>query len=178
MRLLLATLFGLMMLASHSAQAETASEMAARLQKEQSAQIVVAPGLLPAGVCPAPPELGEKGKALCDASLDAATEAMRFNVEVHRYNANMYRRHQFWTEAAAVAVYLLTFSGLAFAGLQFFGFGRAGTKNNDVEIMGLAKISSPVIGLVILIISFGFFYLYVKDVYTIKQADTTQSAAR
>ncbi len=172
-RLLLAAVA---MLLALPVQAATADEIAARLTRQDSPAI--APTLLPAGVCPVPPELGEKGRALCDASLDAATEAMRFNVEVHRYNANMYRRHQFWTEAAAVAVYLLTFSGLAFAGLQFFGFGRAGTKNNDVEIMGVAKISSPVIGLVILIISFGFFYLYVKDVYTIKQADTTQSAAR
>lgn len=169
-------LAALLMLLAPAAQAATAEEIAAGLLK-QSSNPAVSSALVPQGVCPAPADLGEKGKALCAASLDAATEAMRFNVEVHRYNANMYRRHQFWTEAAAVAVYVLTFSGLAFAGLQFFGFGRAGTKNNDVEIMGLAKISSPVIGLVILVISFGFFYLYVKDVYTIKQADPTQSAS-
>lgn len=172
MRLLLAAL---LLLLAPPALAATAEEIAAGLVK-QSAQPPVASALLPAGVCPAPAELGEKGKALCDASLDAATEAMRFNVEVHRYNSTMYHRHQFWTEAAAVAVYLLTFSGLAFAGLQFFGFGKAGSRNSDVEIMGLAKISSPVIGLVILIISFGFFYLYVKEVYTIKPANPMHEA--
>ena len=167
-RLLLATLALLLAL---PAQAATADEIAAGLLKKDAGPALVST-LLPSGVCPAAPDLGRKGEALCEASLDAATEAMRFNTEVHRYNANMYRRHQFWTEAAAVAVYLLTFSGLVFAGLQFFGFGRAGSKNSDVEIIGLAKISSPVIGLVILIISFGFFYLYVKDVYTIKPAQT------
>ena len=171
-----AALAALLMLLALPAHAATAEDIAEGLVKN-SATPPISSVLLPAGVCPAPADLGEKGKALCDATLDAATEAMRFNVAVHRYNANMYRRHQFWTEAAAVAVYVLTFSGLAFAGLQFFGFGRAGTKNNDVEIIGIAKISSPVIGLVILIISFGFFYLYVKDVYTIKQADPTQSVA-
>ncbi|WP_017668798.1 hypothetical protein [Sandarakinorhabdus sp. AAP62] len=159
------------------AAAATAEEIAAGLVKQQAARPPVAAELLPSGVCPAPPDLGRKGEALCESALDAATEAMRFNVEVHRYNANMYRRHQFWTEAAAVAVYLLTFSGLVFAGLQFFGFGKAGIRNSDVEIVGLAKISSPVIGLVILIISFGFFYLYVKDVYTIKPAGPAQHAS-
>ncbi|WP_310497141.1 hypothetical protein [Sandarakinorhabdus sp.] len=172
-RLFFATLLMVLALPAHAA---TAVEIAAGLVRPDAGPRV-SPALLPAGVCPARPDLGEKGVALCDASLDAATEAMRFNVEVHRYNAMMYRRHQFWTEAAAIAVYVLTFSGLAFAGLQFFGFGRAGATNNDVEIMGIAKISSPVIGLVILIISFGFFYLYVKDVYTIKNADPTQSEA-
>lgn len=152
-----------------AASAKTAEEIAGEMLRAQPQ----AQALLPAGTCPPPPDLGRQGRALCAAALDAATEAMRYNAEVHRYNANMYRRHQFWTEAAAVAVYLLTASGLVFAELQFFGYGRAGATQSDLELMGVGKISSPVIGLVILVISLGFFYLYVKEVYTIKPADAT-----
>ncbi|QMW23875.1 hypothetical protein [Sandaracinobacteroides saxicola] len=161
-----------------AAFAETAEEVAKRLGAPAThASEAAADPCLALGPAPNP-----RAESLCAWQFQAAIEAQKYNAAVHRYNARMYERHQFWTEAAAVMVYVLTTSGLVFAGLQFFGFGARRRKGEadptatTFKFGGMAEISSPVLGLVVLTISLGFFYLYLTQVYTIRE--TAPAVAR
>ena len=71
----------------------------------------------------------------------------------------------------------LVLSGIYFAGLQFFHAIKLSKKAGDLEkIMntelaassGEIKVSSPVLGVIILVLSFLFFFLYLKFVYPIQ----------
>ena len=75
-------------------------------------------------------------------------------------------------------VLVLVFSGIAFAALQFYaGFRRPVTSGAgvaetvtelDVSATGV-KVSSPVLGVIILVLSLAFFYLYLVYVYPIAE---------
>jgi hypothetical protein len=77
----------------------------------------------------------------------------------------------FWT------VLLLVFSGIAFSGVQFYKSinknilkGETTFENNITEFEASAKgvkVTSPVLGVIILVISLAFFYLYLIYVYPI-----------
>jgi hypothetical protein len=71
----------------------------------------------------------------------------------------------------------LVISGIYFAGLQFFHAIKLSKKAGDVEkLMNTElsassdeiKVSSPVLGVIILVLSFLFFFLYLKFVYPIQ----------
>ena len=79
----------------------------------------------------------------------------------------------FWT------VIFLVLSGIAFAGIQFYIAMQAAKKTGVVKpeetatqveatVQGI-KVSSPVLGVIILIISMLFFYLYLKYVYPVTE---------
>lgn len=110
------------------------------------------------------------------ALLRAEIARVRFASDLDDYQANMYRHHQFWTDAAAVAVYFITFFGLFCAAVQFRLWarlrgiavdGEKGPSAGVAELPGGAKIDSPFLGVVILFLSLGFFYLYLTNVYPI-----------
>lgn len=72
----------------------------------------------------------------------------------------------------------LVLCGIYFAGIQFFYSIKLGKKRGDLEKMVATelsasakeiRISSPVLGVIILIISFLFFFLYLKFVYPISE---------
>jgi len=69
-------------------------------------------------------------------------------------------------------VLLVVIAGLAFSGLQFYlGFTLGGTRRSGVTTLEASlkgiKVSSSVLGVIILTISIVFFYLYLKFVYPI-----------
>jgi hypothetical protein len=77
------------------------------------------------------------------------------------------------------SVIFLVLCGIAFAGIQFYismqaakkaGTGKAeGTPTQlEANFQGI-KVSSPVLGVIILIISLLFFYLYLKYVYPVTE---------
>ncbi len=76
------------------------------------------------------------------------------------------------------SVILLVFSGILFAGLQFYSSLYSKNKladpsqslatNLEANMQGI-KVSSPVLGVIILMISMLFFYLYLKFVYPITE---------
>ena len=72
-----------------------------------------------------------------------------------------------------VIVLLLVFSGIILSALQFYA-GYKEQQNNilstefSASIKGI-KISSPVIGLIILALSLGFFYLYLVYIFPIEE---------
>jgi len=76
-------------------------------------------------------------------------------------------------------VIVLVFSGIAFAGLQFYIAMKERRLLSKLPPMDLGtqleaskdgiKVSSPVLGVIILVISLLFFYLYLAYVYPIKE---------
>jgi len=74
-------------------------------------------------------------------------------------------------------VLILVFSGVILSGLQFYaGYKelhnniQKNSENTDFEVsMEGIKISSPVIGLIILALSLGFFYLYLVYIFPIEE---------
>jgi hypothetical protein len=76
-------------------------------------------------------------------------------------------------------VIFLVFAGIVFAGLQFYMFFKATKVNStgpaesldtemEVSVKGV-KINSPVLGIIILMMSFLFFYLYLVYVYPVTE---------
>jgi len=84
----------------------------------------------------------------------------------------------------------LTISGVALAGVQIIGANRvyvasggaAALPDSEISIeAGKVYVKSAVTGLVILMISFAFFFVYVAEVYTIKDppgADPVEGSAK
>lgn len=76
-------------------------------------------------------------------------------------------------------VIVLVFSGIAFAGLQFYIAMKERKMRSKLPPMDFGtqleatkdgiKVSSPVLGVIILVISLLFFYLYLAYVYPIKE---------
>lgn len=109
-----------------------------------------------------------------------------FAVNAINYQMTAYRRHLFWSDAAAVMVYLLTGFGMLCAGVQFRLLdrlrGRHQGQSGDgedaresagtVELPGGLKASSPFLGVIILVISLAFFSLYLTEVYPIKPSNS------
>jgi hypothetical protein len=102
--------------------------------------------------------------------------------EYYSYRASglQHRRRVFeWQLTSSKVIFLtvlaLVASGMVFAALQF----RAGLKRTQPDVRDAAseidfsatgvKVSSPVLGLLILVISLAFFYLYLVYVYPISE---------
>jgi hypothetical protein len=69
-----------------------------------------------------------------------------------------------------VAVLLLVFSGIYFAAVQFYSGLKTNAAPQTTEIvasMKEVKVTSPVLGVIILVISLAFFYCYLVYVYPI-----------
>ena len=93
-------------------------------------------------------------------------------MESNQHQRNVFRWQLFSAKVIFVTVILLVVSGIYFAAVQFhhgLKTGKQGTENTDVEIsLKAVKVSSPVLGVIILAISLAFFYLYLVHVYPIE----------
>ncbi len=94
-----------------------------------------------------------------------------------KHNRSAYEWQGFSTQVIFYVVILLVFVGVVFSGLQFFKAFRVGNSeaspqtpdyHTELEISTKGvKVSSPVLGIIILAISLAFFYLYLVHVYPI-----------
>jgi len=77
------------------------------------------------------------------------------------------------SEILFVIVIFLVFSGIYFAAVQFYaGLKSKNIDTEDTKLVLSAKsieISSPIVGLIILALSLGFFYLYLVYVFPIEE---------
>lgn len=121
------------------------------------------------------------------SSLDQATkekylEALRQYYEYHvhglQHRREVFEWQLFSSKIIFFAVLLVVFSGIYFAAVQFHS-GLAAGKPKDGEenrestefvasLKGI-KVSSPILGVIILVISLVFFYLYLVYVYPIQE---------
>lgn len=83
-------------------------------------------------------------------------------------------QQQWQTLGISIMVAIMVLFGLVFSGLQFYAdYKSNGTSTVTFKIgAGTFELSSTVIGIVILVLSFVFFQLYVEKVYNITVIDT------
>ena len=95
----------------------------------------------------------------------------------YSHRKNVFRWQLFSSKLIFIVVVMLVLSGIYFAGLQFFHAIRLSKNPGDIEKLmntelsagtGEVRVSSPVLGVIILVLSFMFFFLYLKFVYPIQ----------
>lgn len=94
----------------------------------------------------------------------------------YQHRQRVFAWQLFSSKVIFATVLVLVFSGIAFAALQFYaGFRRQvaselpeAVTQLDLSTTGL-KVSSPVLGVIILVLSLAFFYLYLVHVYPIAE---------
>lgn len=123
------------------------------------------------------PELPSQGDLQMLAAMDSSTAAVYIDAlrELYRYQLTGFQhrtrvfRWQFYSSIVIFCiVHLLVLAGLYFSWLQF----RKGWEGLDsrVEISPTGiKVQSSVLGVIILVVSLGFFYLYLVYVYPISE---------
>jgi hypothetical protein len=118
---------------------------------------------------PQPPDrLTGNTKAL-EKFSEASTEYYQHLISGYRYRHQVFEWQLFSSRVIFAAVLILVFSGILFAGTQFYvGLQRAklgepsareSVTEFEASLRGI-KVSSPILGVIILVISLAFFYLY------------------
>jgi hypothetical protein len=110
-----------------------------------------------------------------------ACQAALSEYYVYRQHGLEHRQKVFaWQHRSSIAIFvvvvLLVFAGIYFAAVQFHhglrqprGFAPAALVTEvEASVKGI-KVTSPVLGVIILVISLAFFYLYLAVVYPIKE---------
>lgn len=122
-------------------------------------------------------------KLMDDSTLamyrDAMSAYYQYRISGFSHRKEVFAWQLFSTKLIFWAVLLMVFCGIAFSGIQFYKSIR-----EDVSESGEApessvtefkasptgiKVTSPVLGVIILTISLAFFYLYLVYVYPIKE---------
>lgn len=154
------------------------------------------------GGLPSPPEAGptapSEGAAppsgglayVADDEMRAALGRALYedHIASFDYNRRVFEWQMTSTKVSFWVVIGLVGAGILFAGIQFRramnATGDAQDLTTDLEISGKGiKMSSPVLGVIILGISLGFFFLYLRHVYPIEQvrligADRPEASAK
>ncbi len=106
--------------------------------------------------------------------MAALREYYDYNVSGLRHRHAVFKWQLLSSKVIFVVVLMLVFAGIYFAAVQFHRPLKRGDKAGalesevDVTIKGI-KVRSPVLGVVILVISLVFFYLYLVYVYPINE---------
>lgn len=125
------------------------------------------------GLAPSAPPEWLKDATTNQAFLDSAREFYVYKAAGLRYRSRVFEWQLFSSRIIFATVILLVASGIVFAAIQF----RAGLKRpraaadaTQIDLSaGSVKVSSPVLGVIILVISLAFFYLYLVYVYPISE---------
>jgi len=175
-RLLGCALLASILLASPAAAADepagsaaTARERLANLIEQREHE---GTGNLPQGQLPFVPggvTLTPENQA---AQQQAIHEYFRHVTESNEHQRRVFRWQLLSAKIIFVVVTLLVISGIYFAAVQFHHGLRSGKPSDqdtefEASLTGF-KVSSPVLGVVILTLSLAFFYLYLVHVYPIE----------
>lgn len=107
----------------------------------------------------------------------AQQEYYNYRTSGMKHRGRVFEWQLFSAKIIFVVVIVLVFAGIYFAAVQFHAGLARGDKGKDsketdrTEIeasMKGFKVSSPVLGVIVLMISLGFFFLYLKHVYPIE----------
>lgn len=106
----------------------------------------------------------------------ALQEYYDYHISGLQHRSKVFRWQLFSSKIIFIAVIILVFAGIYFAAIQFYiGIKQVREKipdyNDRTEIsasMSGIKVSSPVLGVIILVISLVFFYLYLVHVFPIE----------
>jgi hypothetical protein len=106
----------------------------------------------------------------------ALQEYYDYHISGLQHRSKVFRWQLFSSKIIFIVVIILVFAGIYFAAVQFYiGLKQVRNKipdyNDRTEItasMKGIKVSSPVLGVIILVISLAFFYLYLVHVFPIE----------
>jgi hypothetical protein len=95
-------------------------------------------------------------------------------IEGYKHRQNVFHWQLLSSKIIFIVVVLLVFSGIIFAAIQFYdGLKNSLRQTSQTTTFeagkGGLKVSSPILGVIILVISLVFFYLYLVYVYPIKE---------
>ncbi len=111
-----------------------------------------------------------------EATTASIQEAVRgfydYRTEAFRHQLEVFWWQQLSSQIIFVVVIIIVAVGLYFSWLQFHATGdksTMGTTSFEAGKTGF-KVSSPVLGVIILVLSLAFFYLYLVYVYPVSDA--------
>lgn len=117
-------------------------------------------------------------KQLDDSSRESFIEARKhyftYFTAGYQHRQSVFRWQLLSSKIIFVVVVMLVFSGIVFAAIQFYAGLKSKTQSGgEVTTFeagsGGLKVSSPVLGIIILVISLAFFYLYLVHIYPIEE---------
>jgi hypothetical protein len=120
---------------------------------------------------PAPPNALDADSATVDAYRAALREYYTYVQKGLQHRQRVFVWQHYSSITIFVVVILLVAAGIYFAAVQFhYGLARGTAETTQFEAgTGGLKVSSPVLGVIILVISLAFFYLYLAFVYPIQE---------
>lgn len=166
---LLMLLAGCLAVTPAAAQEDAAEPDLSRIEQLRALDESDPGGLEPQTV--SPDVLGEAGAA---AQREAFAAYYRYRINGYEHRQRVFRWQLLSSRIIFVMVILLVSIGLYFSWLQFRSALKSGAADSakettfEASTTGL-KISSPVLGVIILAISLAFFYLYLVHVYPITE---------
>ena len=159
----------------------TVNQILNEMQQEMDAGEESGATTLPDSVI-SPPTAGQQ-QLFGDSTLAMYQNAMyayyEYRVSGFEHRKNVFAWQLFSSKLIFWAVLFLVFSGIVFSGIQFWKSIRAeqsgsaspaGDQVTEFEASAKGiRVTSPVLGVIILVISLAFFYLYLVYVYPIKE---------
>ncbi|ADE13481.1 hypothetical protein Nhal_0282 [Nitrosococcus halophilus Nc 4] len=109
--------------------------------------------------------------------LGAVRGGLEYRINGYKHRQEVFEWQLFSSQVIFWVVIMLVFTGMYFAAVQFHrgGSGKKRAREEDsgetefVASLKGFKVKSPVLGVVILVISLAFFYLYLSHVYPIRE---------
>jgi hypothetical protein len=119
-----------------------------------------------------------------DAYLDLKRNEFQYYTRLMEVNLGVFHAQRIASYVVLLLVFVVVASGVVFSGFQLWkSVSVAGVQaNNDLEISAAkVRVTSSVVGIVVLTISLAFLFIYTREVYTIKslhpiQPETTSSS--
>jgi hypothetical protein len=123
-----------------------------------------------------PADLGLLDPSVKSQRLEALREYYAYRAQGYRHRQKTFEWQLFSSKVIFVSVLTVVFAGIYFAAVQFHvGLSRKGRARQadvvteiDASLKGI-RVSSPVLGVLILTLSLVFFYLYLAYVYPIHE---------
>jgi hypothetical protein len=106
--------------------------------------------------------------------INARKHYFAYFTEGYQHRQRVFHWQLLSSKIIFVVVVMLVFSGIVFAAIQFYSGLKTNTQSGaEVTTFeagsGGLKVSSPVLGIIILVISLAFFYLYLVHIYPIEE---------
>jgi uncharacterized membrane protein YiaA len=152
---------------------ETARQrLAEQIEKNRQADASAQPGNLPQSHGPLAPAGVKLNEANQSRQQEAISEYFTHIMESNRHQRRVFRWQLLSSKIIFVTVVVLVAAGIYFAAVQFHhglrrGSDQAGHTEIEASLKGI-KVSSPILGVIILTLSLAFFYLYLVYVYPIE----------
>lgn len=104
-----------------------------------------------------------------DKYLAAVREYYDYRISAYRHRQRVFAWQLLSAKFIFFAVLMVLFAGIYFAAIQFRRGLKEGEKTEITASLKRITVSSPILGVIILVISLAFFYLYLVYVYPIAE---------